>query len=40
MKDLTPMPLLPAAISALSTLNQGKAYWIKVNQGQATDWVQ
>ena len=27
-------------VPPLSTLNQGRAYWIKVKQGQATDWTQ
>jgi hypothetical protein len=31
---------LPAPIQPLSIFNQGKAYWINVNQGQPTFWTQ
>jgi alpha-tubulin suppressor-like RCC1 family protein len=36
-KDKT-IAVLP--VSALTGFNVGKAYWIKVKQGQATDWTQ
>jgi Raf kinase inhibitor-like YbhB/YbcL family protein len=34
------MPVLPDAIGSLSVLNPGKAYWIKIRPGMATDWTQ
>jgi hypothetical protein len=31
---------LPPPVQALISMNQNKAYWIKVKQGMGTDWVQ
>jgi hypothetical protein len=32
--------ILPPGIQPLSVFHRGKAYWIKINPGQAGEWVQ
>ena len=34
------IPTLPDPIQPLSVFNLGKAYWIRIKTGQATDWTQ